>query len=562
MEGGLDIWKILAGLGIFLFGMFLLEESVRNLAGRSFKVFLRKYTTGRIKSVLTGTVSTALLQSSSAVSLMVLAFVGAGIMTMENAIGVMLGSNAGTTATAWIVASLGFNVQIESFALPLIGIGGLGIIFLGSSVRYSNISKLLVGFGFLFMGLDYMKGGVEAFAESFAMDSLPDYGIIVYLLAGIVLTAIMQSSSATIAIVLTSLNAQLLTFEYAAVMVIGANIGTTITVFIGTIGGNQIKKRVASSHLVFNLVTAVLGLVLLYPLTWFIHWMVGSEPGNEVIGIALFHTLFNVMGVLLFLPFIPWLSKLLFRIVPEKNITHTQVIHDLVPEVTEAAIKGIHTEVHHLIKEVLRHNLSILQIDPKLVFGPSGEKERAIGDLYAHAKSLQAHIFTFATQVQESKLNKEETKELQRYLHAARLALHSTKSLKDVAHHLEDFESADNSFLNQEYANFRKRMIELYLKISTLLEAPHSEKLAGTLAHLLHRLRKEDQNFVRAATKAVSQQLVIDNDISDLLISNRAFIQSSQQLLNALQETSFTLAENEMFEQLTDPALETEGEED
>lgn len=257
MEGEFDIWKFLAGLGIFLFGMFLLEESVRNLAGRSFKRFIRKYTTGRFKSVLSGGLITALLQSSSAVSLMVLTFVGAGIMSMRNAIGVILGSNAGTTTTAWIVALLGFSLEIESLALPMIGIGGLGTIFLGSSDRYSNISKLLVGFGFLFMGLDFMKVSVEHFTDDFAMDAFTGYGILLYLLVGIVLTAIMQSSSATIAIVLTGLNAGILDFESAAAVVVGANIGTTVTVLIGSIGGNQIKKRVAASHLVFNVVTAV-----------------------------------------------------------------------------------------------------------------------------------------------------------------------------------------------------------------------------------------------------------------------------------------------------------------
>ena len=156
MVEGFDIWKLLAGLGIFLFGMFLMEESIKKLSGKSFKKYIREYTTGKIKSILSGIFSTAVLQSSSAVSLMVLAFVGAGIMTMENAIGVILGSNIGTTITAWIVAFLGFKVSIESFALPLIGIGGLGLIFLGNSVKYANLSKLVVSFGFLFMGLEYI----------------------------------------------------------------------------------------------------------------------------------------------------------------------------------------------------------------------------------------------------------------------------------------------------------------------------------------------------------------------------------------------------------------------
>src|SRR5690606_24051855 len=194
--------------------------------------------------IVTGTSVTALLQSSTAVSLMVLAFTGAGIMTMQNAIGVILGSNLGTTVTAWIVATVGFQLNIEEFTLPLIGIGGLGLIFFGQSEKYANISKLTVGFGFLFMGLNDMKSSVEVFAYQFDPSILVDQPLIIFALTGVLITAIMQSSSASIAITLTALNASIISFEGAASVVIGSNIGTTITILIGSIGGVQSKKRV------------------------------------------------------------------------------------------------------------------------------------------------------------------------------------------------------------------------------------------------------------------------------------------------------------------------------
>ena len=206
---GFDVWQLLAGLGIFLFGMFLLEESIKELSGRSFKRFIKEYTTGKIRSIFTGISATSFLQSSSAVSLMVLAFVGAGIMSMENAIGVILGSNIGTTVTAWVVAIFGFKINIESFALPLIGIGGLGLIFFNSSPRFVNISKLIVGFGFLFMGLDYMKASMDVFTDSLDVHAIPKYGVLYYLAIGAVITAATQSSSVTIALVLTALNIEI-----------------------------------------------------------------------------------------------------------------------------------------------------------------------------------------------------------------------------------------------------------------------------------------------------------------------------------------------------------------
>jgi len=195
-----EIWMFLAGLGIFLFGMHMMEESIRVLSGGAFKSLIRKYTGTRLRAIFSGIFSTAVLQSSSAVSLMVLAFVGAGIMNLVQAISVMMGTKIGTTATAWIVAVFGFEFNIDSFSLPLIGIGGLGMILLAKSPRYVNISKFLVAFGFLFMGLDYMKSSVDQFSEMIDPAVFAGYGIIVFALAGMVMTAVMQSSSATIAL--------------------------------------------------------------------------------------------------------------------------------------------------------------------------------------------------------------------------------------------------------------------------------------------------------------------------------------------------------------------------
>ena len=220
MGADFDLWRLLAGLGIFLFGMLLIEESVRAMSGRTFRRIIRLYTDGRMRSIGSGALVTALLQSSSAVSLMVLAFVGAGVMSMGNAIGVIMGSNIGTTLTAWIVAFLGFKIKIESFALPFIGVGAIGTIFFRSATRPSLISRLLIGFGFLFLGLDYMKASVENFAGKFDLNQFPDYGLWLYVLVGTLITAVMQASAATIAIVLTALNSQLLTFDMGIAMVI------------------------------------------------------------------------------------------------------------------------------------------------------------------------------------------------------------------------------------------------------------------------------------------------------------------------------------------------------
>ena len=556
MTESLDIWKLLAGLGIFMFGMFLMEESIKNLAGRSFKGFIRNSTNGRIRSVFSGAAVTAVLQSSSAVSLMVLAFVGAGIMAMENAIGVILGSNIGTTITAWIVAFFGFKVNIEDYSLPLIGIGGLGLIFLGRSVRYSNISKLLVGFGFLFMGLDYMKTSVEQLTAAFDIASLPHYGILVYALAGLVLTAIMQSSSATIAIVLTSLNADVIDFNAAAALVVGANVGTTVTVILGTIGGTQIKKRVALSHLTFNMITAIVGLVLLSAITWIIVLIIGPVGQNAVMGVALFHTIFNVLGVLLFLPFIGLFSKYLIRIYPDKIKATTLYIQNVTPEVSEAAIEGLRNEVLHLIKDTFKHNLHALHIKEEQVFienpisKPSSQQVQ-----YEELKLLQGEIFKFSSTILAEEISKEESRLVNKILHAARMALHSAKSMKDEVHNFEDFLTSDNTFIHQEYELLQSRMIKMYSKLVKLVNETDHTEIASVIKSVFHKLEQDDRKFIEATTEAVSSKVIENLEISTMLLVNRAFNQSTRQLLFGLKEILLTDIESDFLDKLSEDEL-------
>lgn len=552
MAESFDIWKLLAGLGIFLFGMFLMEEAVKNLAGRSFKKFIRTSTTGRLRSIVSGAAVTAILQSSSAVSLMVLAFVGAGIMAMDNAIGVILGSNIGTTVTAWIVAYFGFKIDIEAFSLPLIGIGGLGLIFLGKSERYSNLSRLMVGFGFLFMGLDYMKESVTELTETFDIASLPNYGIMVYALVGLLLTATMQSSSATIAIVLTALNAEVIGFKMAAAMVVGANVGTTATVILAAIGGSQIKKRVALSHLSFNAVSAVIGLALLPVIVWLITFIIGSPNENAVIGVALYHTLFNVIGVLVFLPFIGLFAKLLVRVYPDRTATITHYLQNVSPNVSDAAIAGLRNEIMHLVRGTLEHNLRTLRIDVSLVLSDASNGKMSLDEHYEQLKRLQAEIFSFASTLLTQGVDEEESSQLNRQLHAARMALHAAKTMKDVRHNFDEFESSENEFVLKTNAEFRQRLIALYLRLTPLLaEQPHAE-VASKLSKALKHLTKEDTQFVHAVTRHTAEGRLQDLEISNLLMVNRGFIQSSRQVILAIKEMTLTESELEMFDKLTD----------
>lgn len=526
-----DLWKLLAGLGVFLFGMYQLEDAVKALSGKAFRKIISHYTKGRLRAIGSGFLVTSILQVSSAVSLMVLAFVGAGIMSMENAIGVIMGANVGTTATAWIVAFLGFKLNIESFALPLLGLGGILMILFGTASRIFHVSRLLIGFGFLFLGLDYMKGSVEALANGFDLSSIPDFGPWFYVIVGTLFTALMQSSSASIALVLTALNGGLLTFDIGAAMVIGANIGTTFTVLLGAIGGIPSKKRVALSHLIFNVVTSVVALLGIRGLIALVEVFFDTQA-NSVMALALFHTLFNVLGVLLFLPFIGLLARALVRFYPDRKAVLTVFIDKTPTEVADAAIAALKKEIHHMLEECQLYNLRALSIDDKLVFDhdlpfeKNLKKKFTLDDLYENIKLLHAEIFAFYSRLHTHKLDESESKELERVVFASRNIMNSIKNFKGIRYDFDEFDNSENRYLNTQYQLFRRRLVEIYHDMNRILELETKQEQYRELLKAFVHIEETDKKFIRETMDGVSANKIHDMEIASLLLVNRLFTQA------------------------------------
>lgn len=546
MWEGLNIWLLLAGLGIFLFGIRLIEDSIAKLGGSGFKRLVREGTNTRLKAILTGTGATAILQSSSAVTLMVLAFVGAGFITLQNAIGVVLGSNIGTTATSWIVASIGFKLDIEQLALPFIGIGGLILIFLGRSPRYSQVSHLLVGFGFLFLGLDQMKDSVSAFAEDFDPALLVNAPAWAFVVLGIVLTALMQSSSATVAVLLTALYAGVFDFREGALAIVGSNVGTTVTVFLGALGGTVVKKRLAWSHLSFNTFAAAVALAAMPIYLMAVEKILG-QGFDPVMGLALFHTLFNLFGVLVFVPLVPHFTRWLERYVADKEQPRTRFVGLIAPEVAEAAVEGVHNEVRQLLLETLAFQLDLLNIETRLVL-PTGTQllQRHRYDTYQEhyndLKQLQGEVLTFVTKVERHELKETESQLLNRAVHAARLAIYSAKSLKDVKGNIDAFEDAD-PFLDRFHGLLRKRIIASHMRIAKVLEDGAVKDPTAELASLLRHLDQDDAQGMQEVSMAAREARIRHIDLSTALLVNRALVRSSHDLVMAVAE--ITLPQDE-----------------
>ncbi len=305
----------IGGLGFFLLAVSMITNGLKLAAGDSLRSILANSTETRLRGVGSGVLVTGIVQSSSAVTVATIGFVNAGLLTLNQSLGVIYGANIGTTMTGWIVAAVGFSLKVEALALPLIGIGMLARM-LRPGTKLAPLGEALAGFGLFFIGVDLLRDAFEGFAQTvdvagFAPQSGP--GVLLYLALGFLMTVVTQSSSAAIAITLTAATGGVLGINAAAAMVIGANVGTTSTAAFAVIGATANARRVAAVHVVFNLLTGAVALALL-PVLMLIVRSTGDLLGLQdipAVSLALFHTVFNVLGVLLMWPITDRLSAYL-----------------------------------------------------------------------------------------------------------------------------------------------------------------------------------------------------------------------------------------------------------
>lgn len=315
------IGQILGGIGLFLLGMILMTDGLKSAAGDAMKNVLGRFTGSPLRGMVSGAGLTALVQSSSATTLATIGFVSAGLLSFPAALGVIFGINIGTTSTGWIVSLLGLKFKIAAFAMPLVGIGAL-MRLLGPG-KFGAYGTALAGFGLIFVGIDVLQVGMSDLATRIDPASFPQgpfFGRLILIVIGIVMTVVMQSSSAAVATTLTALHSEAITLPQAAALVIGQNVGTTIKAIIAAIGGSVAVKRTAVAHILFNVVTALAAFLLLPLFLWGIPQVLDvTDPGNAATAIAFFHTGFNVLGVLIFFPVLHPFANYVMRLVPEET---------------------------------------------------------------------------------------------------------------------------------------------------------------------------------------------------------------------------------------------------
>jgi phosphate:Na+ symporter len=481
-----DFKEIAAGVAIFLFGMLFLEEGFKAFTGGVLEKLLQKTTDKTWKSLLFGVVSTTVMQSSSLVSVITISFISAGLVTLVAGIGIIFGANIGTTTGAWLVAAFGLKVKISAYAMPMLV---FGIVLSFQKSKYlKGIGSVLAGLGFLFLGIHYMKEGFEAFKDSFDLAALavPGYpGLFLFAAIGAAATVVMQSSHATLVLILTALAAGQITYENALALAIGANVGTTITAIIGSLSANVQGKRLAGAHLIFNVVTGVIAIVFISQFVWAVDEIssrVGIAADNYTMKLAVFHTLFNLTGVLVMVPVIQRLSDFLYKYFPERElaVAEPRYLNDAAFEFPETVLRSVKQEVWHLFDsafELIAHgmNLHRTQILESDDLKKTLEQDREVHDfdmdeLYeSKVKVLYAAIVEFISRSQ-SEIPSMYAEEMFRLRTAAAEIVENVKHVKHLRKNATRYLVSDNEHIRAEYNRLRYQIAMLLREIYRVRE--------------------------------------------------------------------------------------------
>ena len=523
-----NILSISAGVAIFLFGMICLEEGFRFFAGGMLEKFLKKLTSHIAKSILFGAVTTTLMQSSGLVSVIAISFISAGLIGVAQGIGIVLGGNIGTTTGAWLIAGFGLKISIAVYAMPMLVFGTLFIF--QSSKKLKGIGYVLVGLGFSFLGIAYMKEGFEAFKETidlsqYAVGGLK--GVLIFTLIGAIATIVMQSSHASLVLILTALAASQITYENAIALTIGANIGTTITAVVGSLGASLDGKKLAGAHFAINTITGFISI-------WFVPYFIdlidvtapllGIRSDDFALKLALYHTYFNFLCVALFAPIVNTLVMVLDRIFvvqakEESERDDVLFINDFALDFEDTAQSVLVKETKHLyantfeiickgmsvnkeditsgmdIEDIIKLRHSVLHVDMNEFY------EKRIKDIYGK-------IINFAILAQ-GKFSDEANKQIIPIKNANIRIVEAFKASKHMQKNMLIYLESDNEYIKAEYNHIRKNLIKL-LRTMQLIFNTAEEDVAVLL---LSKLKLDAQKYDIAANKSLDN-LIRTNKIT------------------------------------------------
>jgi len=550
-----DFSTILGGIALFLIGMEYMENGFKSLSGGVLENILKKFTSNTIKAISTGFVATAVVQSSSLISIIVISFLGAELITLASAIGVIFGSNIGTTATAWLVSLFGLKIKISLYAMPML-IMGIAIPLLLKEGSYKGFASILIGLGVIFLGIGYMKEGFETLKNgidlaSYAMDGYA--GIFVYVLVGAVATVVIQSSSATMALIITALATGQIEYANALALAIGANLGTTVTAVLGALKSNENGKRLAVAHFIFNMITGLIAIAFIYQLTDLVDYLsiiVGIDNDNYAMKLALFHTIFNVVGVIVVSPFIKVLVNFLEKLfIPSTiEVGTAKYIDESALTIPDIALQSLKKELVRFYKSaytIIAHGINVkksnIQSQLELDEVVSDQHSKSFIDIDQHyqlkIKNIYGQIIDFATKAQEQ-MNADQLEEIYKLKLASRNIVQAIKDTKHLQKNIIKYGTSSNRLIQAEYIVLVKTLIEVLRELAKIENTTSSEDVILTLSSIKIKIKRSDKKINENIDNLIRNSL-ITHEMATSLMNDSAYVYDISSNLIEMAEILF-----------------------
>jgi len=563
MTDSVSIRWLLAWLSFFLFGIHLFSDAIKQIGSNWLKKFLSHTTSTPLKWIFSGGLVTAILQSSTVVTVMILGFVWAGLISLYNAIWAMIWASIWTTITSWIISVLWFKMDLGALALPLIAVSGFGIFIFSKFRSLKYFSLFLFGFAMLLLWLDMMGDSMSVIQKTFDMSLYLDLPYLTFIFLWMILTIILQSSSASNAITITSVSTGLIPFPIGMMMMLWSHIWTSFTSIVIGFLGTRTQKQVATVHVTFNMFSAIVGVIMIQPFFWFMVEVLGLA-NNDVLWLAIFHTAFNIVWAILFFPIIPLFNSLLEKIYVDKDKLYLSVM-DVDENDIDTAFVAIKNDILILAKNIMEYNVSVFGVDYNKLINKNLDYEferfyfnpDLLEKKYDKIKNMETNMVKYSMNLKYNQSDMEKLNRFSELNYSIMQFVQSCRMLRGIVPNIESVFGSDKSMIQKEAMSFAWRIWNLYIDMLNVFESSTVKEQYEIIYNSLSELKLWDRKYIFDLQEMVKSWDITLDELSDLMRVNRYLYNSSKSFILATRELFLDEKKRSLIDRQLDKTLKT-----